>query len=372
MTTNENLPESIGAKIKRWLCEFFTGSKNHQEKDETYYIRFGWRVLVIGFGGFVLWATFAPLDKGVVAPGFVITDGQKKTVQNAIGGVVEDILVKDGDKVQAGQLLIRINDLQATAQAQATRETIEGLKSQIVGLEGSVISKEMQLKFIKEQLVGLRDLAKEGYVARNRVLDIERQQAQLTGDVASEKGSLERSRRQLNELQAKLPANEFDLENATIESPVDGSIINLQVFTKGAFLPAGTKLMDVVPNNQELIIEAKVPIIYIDKVKVGLPVEMIFSAFNQRTTPRIPGVVTVVYADKTKDEGAAQTIDPRIRDGYYKIHVRVTEKGLKLLQDHEVRPGMPADVFIVTGERTMMNYLLRPIMDRLQAGMAEE
>ena len=364
-------PLSIGQKLKGWLRDFFTGSKNHDEKDETYYIRFGWRVLVIGFGGFVLWASFAPLDKGVVAPGFVITEGQRKTVQNAIGGVIEEILVKDGQQVKAGQLLIRMNDLQANAQTQATRETIEGLKGQIAGLEGAIASKELQIRLIREQLVGLRDLAKEGYVARNRVLDIERQQASLMGELASDRGSLERSRRQLNELIAKLPANEFDLENATIESPVDGSIINLQVFTKGAFVQAGTKLMEVVPENHELIVEAKVPIIYIDKVKVGLPVEMIFSAFNQRTTPRIPGVVVTLYADKTKDEGSP-TMDPRIREGYYKVQVKVTEKGMKMLKDHEVRPGMPADVFIVTGERTMMNYLMRPIMDRLQAGMSEE
>lgn len=371
MTQKDDMPQSFGAKAIAWLRDIFTGSREHNDKDETYYMRMGWRIMLIGFGGFVLWAVFAPLDKGVVAPGFVITEGQRKTVQNAIGGVIEEILVKDGEQVKAGQLLIRMNDLQATAQTQATRETIEGLKGQIAGLEGSIASKELQIKLIREQVSGLRDLAKEGYVARNRVLEIERQQAQLMGDVASEKGSLERSRRQLNELLAKLPANQFDLENATVESPVDGSIINLQVFTKGAFVQAGTKLMEVVPNNHELIIEAKVPIIYIDKVKVGQPVEMIFSAFNQRTTPRIPGTVTVVYADKTKDEGAAG-MDPRIRDGYYKVQVRVTEKGVKLLQDHEVRPGMPADVFIVTGERTMMNYLLRPILDRLKAGMTEE
>lgn len=362
---------TLKEKLKGWLRDFFTGSKNHDDKDETYYMRFGWRVMVIGFGGFILWASFAPLDKGVVAPGFVITEGQRKTVQNPIGGVIEEILVKDGEKVRAGQLLIRMNDLQANAQTQATRETIEGLKGQIAGLEGAVASKDLQTRLIREQLSGMRDLAKEGYVARNRVLELERQQASLMGEIASDKGSLERSRRQLNELLAKLPANEFDLENTTIESPVDGSVINLQVFTKGAFVQPGTKLMEVVPENHELIVEAKVPIIYIDKVKVGLPVEMIFSAFNQRITPRIPGEVVVVYADKTRDE-SSPTMDPRIRDGYYKIQVRVNEKGMKLLKDHEVRPGMPADVFIVTGERTMMNYLLRPIMDRLQAGMSEE
>ena len=113
-----------------------------------------------------------------------------------------------------------------------------------------------------------------------------------------------------------------------------------------------------------VVLIARVPVILIDKVHVGLPVEMIFSAFNQRTTPRIPGVVTVVSADRTTDE--------RTGEIYYKIQARVTEKGLKLLQDHQIRPGMPVEVFVITGERTMMNYLLRPFIDRVRTSLGEE
>ena len=346
------------------LQETHSDKEGYETKDEQHYARIGWIVLLLGFGGFMLWAIFAPLDKGVSAQGTVITDGQRKVIQPAVSGVIEEILVKDGDQVKAGQLLVKMNDLQVTAQAEGTRETISGLQAQISGLETSVQSQKAQLVFMKEQLISMRQLSKEGYVARNRLLDLEGTYAQVTGSMAENQGSLERSRHQLAELQKKLPAYEFDLENATIESPVDGSIVNLQVFTKGQVVQTGAKLMEVSPTNQELVVEARVPVMLIDKVHVGLPVEMIFAAFNQRTTPRIPGEVTVVSADRTTDERSGEV--------YYKIQARASEKGSKMLKEHVVRPGMPVEVFVITGERTMMNYLLRPIIDRMRTSLGEE
>jgi protease secretion system membrane fusion protein len=365
------MPKDIFEKLKSWfadkleqLQETQADKEGHVAKDETHYARLGWIVLAVGFGGFMLWAMFAPLDKGVSAQGTVITDGQRKLIQPAVSGVIEEILVKDGDQVKAGQLLVRMNDLQVTAQAEGTREAMAGVQGQISGLEASVQSQRAQLKFLKEQLASMRELAKEGYVARNRVLELERTYAQISGAMAENQGNLERYRHQLGELQKKLPAYDFDLENATIESPVDGAVVNLQVFTKGQVVQAGTKLMEISPVNMDLVIEARVPVILIDKVHVGLPVEMIFAAFNQRITPRIPGEVTVVSADRTTDE--------RTGESYYKIQARVTDKGMKMLKEHQVRPGMPVEVFVITGERTMMNYLMRPILDRMRTSLGEE
>lgn len=346
------------------LQEPQANKEGFETRDETHYARLGWIVLLVGFGGFMLWAMFAPLDKGVSAQGTVITDGQRKVIQPAVSGVIEEILVKDGDHIKAGQLLVRMNDLQVSAQAEGTRESMAGLKAQIAGLELSIGSQQAQLTFLKEQLGSMRELAKEGYVARNRVLELERTYAQTSGALAENQGNLERARHQLGELQKKLPAYEFDLANATIESPVDGSVVNLAVFTKGQVVQAGTKLMEISPVNLDLVVEAKVPVMMIDKVHVGLPVEMIFSAFNQRVTPRIPGEVSVVSADRTTDE--------RTGEPYYKIQARVSESGVKLLKEYQVRPGMPVDVFVITGERTMMNYLLRPLLDRMRTSLGEE
>ena len=334
------------------------------EKDEEHYARLGWLILLIGFGGFLVWATFAPLDKGVSATGVVITDGQRKVVQPIANGVIEEILVKDGDQVKSGQVLIRMNDLQAVAQAEGTRDQMHGVEGQVRGLELSIASQKDQLSYLKAQSADLKTLSNEGYIPRSRYLEVERSRQQVMGQLAENEGNLLRQRNLLAELEKKLPAFQFDLDNATIKSPVDGQVINLSVFTKGQVVQAGSKLMEVVPDDRPLIVEARVPVVLIDKVHLGLPVQMIFSALNQRTTPRIPGQVTMISSDRTADE--------RTGEPYYKMHAQVTEAGMKLLKENIVRAGMPVEVFVVTGERSMMNYLMRPIFDRAKSSLVEE
>lgn len=337
---------------------------DYVEHDERHYARVGWIVLLVGFGGFMIWALFAPLDKGVPAQGTVITDGQRKTIQAPLNGVIEEILVKDGDQVKAGQLLARLNNLQASAQATGAQQAVLGLRAQVAGLKDSIGNKELQVKFLKQQLNDMEELARDGYVARNRVLELQRNYLQISGSLSEDRGNLVRYQSQLTEQEGRLKAFEFDLNNTEIKSPVDGSIVNLEVFTKGAIVQPGSRLMEVAPSEGALIVEAKVPVYLIDKVHLNLPVEILFPAFNQRSTPNIPGMVTVVPNDRTQD--------PRTGEAYYKIQVQVTEKGMRKLHDNKVRPGMPAEVFVVTGERTMMTYLLKPITDRMHGSLREE
>ena len=346
------------------LQESKANSSEYEEKDERHYVIFGWLVLLLGFGGFILWATFAPLDKGVPAPGTVIADGQRKIIQAPLQGVIDEILVKDGTPVKAGEVLVRLNNLQATAQFTGAQQAVTGLQSQVQALEISVKNQEAQQKFLEEQLSGMQELAKEGYVARNRVLELQRNYHQVTAALAENRGNLARYRSQLTEQQSRMESLRFDLNNTEIKSPVDGSVVNLEVFTKGAVVQTGSKLMEVQPSNADLIVETRVPVHLIDKVHPGLKVETLFSAFNQRTTPKIPGVVTVVPDERSQDQ--------RTGEPYFKVQVQITEEGKKMLQNNRVRPGMSADVFIVTGERSLMSYLLKPFTDRMHFTFIEE
>jgi len=191
----------------------------------------------------------------------------------------------------------------------------------------------MQVNFLKEQLANMQDLAKDGYVARNRVLELQRNYLQINGSLAEDRGNLVRYQSQLTEQEGRLKAFEYDLNNTEIKSPVDGSIVNLEVFTKGAVVQPGMRLMEVAPADAALVIEAKVPVYLIDKVHLNLPVEILFPAFNQRSTPNIPGIVTVLPNDRSQDQ--------RTGEPYYKIQVQVTDKGMRKLRDNKVRPGMP-------------------------------
>jgi membrane fusion protein, protease secretion system len=425
--------------------------------DETNHSRLGWLIVLLGVGGFLLWAILAPLDQGIPVSGTVTVATNRKAVQHQSGGTVDEILVKEGDAVKAGQVLVRMNDVQAKANSEMTRvqyvtaraaearliaerdgkktiefpdelrnakddtrianavglqsqlfssrqsaiqnelaavdESIAGLKSQARGLEESRDSKKMQLQFLKEQLDGMRDLAKDGYVARNRLLDFERTYAQINGAISEDIGNIGRTQRQISELtlrriqrqqeyqkevrtqlsdvqkEADALANrlkglDFDLANAELKAPVDGTVVAMNVFTKGGVIGSGFRLMDIVPSDDPLIIEGQVPVNLIDKVHQDLPVELIFSAFNQNKTPHVPGVVTQISADRFVDE----------RNGfpYYKMKAKVTPEGLKLIKDLQVRPGMPVELFVKTGERTMMSYLLKPVFDRAKTSFSEE
>jgi protease secretion system membrane fusion protein len=426
--------------------------------DARAYGKLGWVVVLLGVGGFLLWATFAPLDKGVPLQGTVAKEGNRKAVQYLNGGIVSNILVHDGDVVKAGQVLVEMSDVQAKSQVdmahamyyasraaearlQAERdgkpmafpstllaykndphvmenvalqkelmasrqsalknelaamdENIAGLQDQTRGLEESRLSKVEQLNSLKEELSGMRDLAKDGYVARNRLLEVERTYAQISGSISEDVGNIGRGQRQVMELKlrriqreqeyqkdvrtqlsdvqkdadqmaGRMAALDYDLANASVKSPVDGVVVGSTVFTRGGVVGAGAHLMDVVPTDDGLVVEGILPVNLVDRVHNKLPVELIFSAFNTNKTPHIPGVVEQVAADRTVDErtGAAS----------YKVRVKVTPEGTRLIAQHQldIRPGMPVEIFVKTGERTMMNYLLKPVFDRSKSAMSEE
>jgi membrane fusion protein, protease secretion system len=427
--------------------------------DSRSYARIGWLIVLFGVLGFLLWASFAPLDKGVPMSGTVAKESNRKSVQHPTGGVIQEILVRDGDVVKAGQVLVRMNPITAkagyditeaqflTARATEARllaeqagqktirfpedltkyadnarvaemmalqsqllasrqaslqnelggvdENIAGLKMQIQGLQESRDSKKEQVGFLKEQLDGMRDLAKEGYIARNRLLDLERTYAQLQGQISEDIGNIGRSQRQVMELTlrksqrmqeyqkevrtalaetqkesesqaARMSAQQFELSNVDVKAPVSGTVVGLAVFTNGGVVQPGFKMMDIVPTNDMLIVEGQLPVNLVDKVYEGLETELIFSAFNANRTPHIPGIVETVSADRSVDE--------RTGAPYYHVRVKVSPEGAKMIAQHDmsIRPGMPVDLFVKTGERTMMSYLLKPLMDRSRSSMSED
>jgi protease secretion system membrane fusion protein len=427
--------------------------------DARAFARIGWLIVLAGVGGFLLWALLAPLDKGVPMAGTVAKESNRQSVQHQTGGTIQQILVRDGDVVKAGQVLVRMNPVVAQSavemtdsqylaalavearlaaerdgqktirfpaelerrrgepriaemmslqnqllgsrqgslrnELQAVDESIAGLKIQIQGLQESRDSKKEQMKLLKEQLDSMRDLAKEGYVARNRLLELERTYAQLSGALSEDIGNIGRSQRQVAELtlrraqrmqdyqkevrtqltdvqkeaesqQARLQAQKFELSNVEVKSPADGTVVNLAVFTPGGVVPPGFKMMDIVPSNDPLVVEGQLPVNLVDRVHPGLKTDLIFSAFNANRTPHIDGEVEQVAADRSVDE--------RTGTPYYKVRVKVTPKGAKMVAEHKlaIRPGMPVELFVKTGERTMMNYLLKPVLDRARSSLTEE
>jgi len=276
---------------------------------------------------------------------------------------------------------------------QGIAETIAGSEAQLRGTRDSQASKRQQRSALNEQLQGLRELARDGYIPRNRLLDSERLYAQIDGSIAEDYGRIGQLQRQILELRLRirqstedfqkdlrsqladtrirtedlrnrLASAEFELANSQVRAPAAGVVVGLEVYTEGGVIKPGQPLMDIVPQDEPLLVEARVPVQLVDKVHPGLPVELMFSAFNQSTTPRVPGEVTLVSADRQVDE--------RSEEPYYTLRATVSAEGMQQLQGLQIRPGMPVEAFVRTGERSMLNYLFKPLLDRTHMALVEE
>lgn len=419
--------------------------------------RMGLWILALGFGGFLLWAAFAPLDEGVPGTGMVAIDTKRKTVQHLNGGIVSKVLVREGDSVRQGQLLMQLDpalaeanyaavrvrylglraeqarltaeyagaatlvfheDLLAAAseptirqqmqvqqqlfitRARLLRSDLQSIEENILGLQGMqqayasmLHSRSQQQSLLREELNNLRGLVDEGYVPRNRQLELERQVADANTAIADLQGNavrtlrsiaeqrqrlLSRQQEQRKEVQSRLGEVEREvaaeqekfkaladeLARLDIRSPADGQVVGLMVQTVGGVIQPGQTLMDIVPGNAPLLLEVRVPPHLIDRVHAGMPVEVRFSSFAHSPQLSVEGKVDSVSADLLTDEKTGTT--------YYLARVDVTARGRQRLGQRQLQPGMPVEVVFKTGERSLLAYLLHPLSKRIAASMTEE
>ena len=419
--------------------------------------RIGLWALGIGFGGFLLWAAFAPLDEGIPSQGHVAIDTKRKSVQHLTGGIIKEVLVGEGDQVKEGQLLIKLDDAAAKANFESVRQRylgmrasqgrliaeqngqntitfhpdllaaardplirqqtlnqeqlfqsrkaalradLQGIEESIQGQQGLVQSYEgmsgnrrNQLALLNEELGNTRGLVKEGYVPRNRQLELERQVSESSTAIAELQGNAIRAKRTVAELRqraivrqqeyrkevesqladatrealsdsGKFLALQDELARTEIRSPASGQVVALAIQTVGGVIAPGQKLLDVVPANESLLLETRVPPNLIDSVKAGMPVDVRFSSFARSPQLVVQGKVVSISADLLTD--------PQNGIAYYLARVALTPEGLKMLGKRQMQPGMPVEVVLRTGERSMLTYLLHPLTKRIAASMNEE
>ncbi|MBI3901518.1 MAG: HlyD family type I secretion periplasmic adaptor subunit [Nitrosomonadales bacterium] len=431
------------------------GGRLPPDADEKRMVRAGAWVLAVGFCTFCLWAAVAPLDQGVHGRGSITVIDERKGIQHLQGGLVADVLVKEGEPVKKGQLLVRMNTVDAAAQKEGIRaqyftlkatesrllaelenkhqisfpaeilgqpdaadamrvqaalfsshngalnselsaiqENIAGQEHNAKGLEQSLLAKKEQAALIKQQLDNVKDLAAAGYFARNRVLELERTSAELTSAIESVMADIGRARstiaewryklafrqqedskeietattelqKELAQTQSRLKMSEFTLQNSEIRSPADGVVVGLAVHAVGEVISPGARIMDIVPSNEPLIVEAKFPPAQIDKLRTNLTADLHFMVSDRPDIPVIAGEVMTVSAD--------QLADPYSHEPYFLVRIKVQEKELQKLRDHklEMQPGMPVDVLVRTGEQTFFHYLLEPIKKRMTWAFTE-
>jgi HlyD family secretion protein len=396
-------------------------------------IRAGLIALAVFFVGFGGWAALAPLDAAVVAPGVVVVSGNRQTVQHRDGGVVSRLNIAEGDQVQRGQILIELGSPELVAQEQALLSQVFDLQMQrarltaeqtgardlqppaewaaltpddravadaaferhrqearsgawspfdarIAGYRGEVAALGRQEALLQEELSGMRELAAEQLVPMTRVRALERNLAEMQGR-RSELTSLIASTQQeryedlrevdarLAELSPQLAGARERLELTRLRAPADGTIVGLTVHTVGGVIRAGERVLDVVPQDQELIIEARVRPEDADNLSTGQETEVRITAFSGRDMPIVHGEVRTVSADRFTDERDGQ--------GYFLMQVAVPAEELALITEQgettrSLRAGLPAQVIVPTRKRTALQYLLEPLNQSLWRSLREE
>ncbi len=349
-------------------------------------------------------ATRAIAEQGMVSAQYIVVSTVKSRLQAERDGATQvefdpELLSRfAGDprldaSVALQQRLFATRRAALSGEAEILRENILGAEEQLKGLRQVQYSRSAQIRLLNQELDGVRSLAAEGYVTRNRMLELERNAAELSASLAQNIADTGRTRNQIAELKLRilqleqnyqqevqsqlsdmqkeaaaladrLRALDYEVSNTVIRSPIDGVVLGLSASTIGGVIQAGSRIMDVVPANEPLQVDAMVPVQAIDKMQPGLPVDIAFPAFNHAQTPNIPGRVLTISADRLIDETNKQP--------YYLAEIEVTTDGMDKLGSNRIRPGMPATVTIKTGERNLMSYLMKPMLDRIDGAFKEQ
>ena len=417
----------------------------------------GYTLIAMTFGVAGVWAAVAKLDKAVIATGFIETETNRKTVQHLEGGIVRQILIKEGDHVTEGQVLFRLEQVQAEAnneslsnqldsalalearlvaerdgaqeiswpkefkdrlveptlshtlddqihQFEERRGSLEGQKNviesrivqlhkEIDGISIEKTSTESQTTYINQELVGLRELAGKNLVPVTRVYAMERERTRLEGsvgravaDIAKAESSIDEmniqiqeltqkfqeevasslldARQKIADLRERLSVSQDVVNRLAITAPRAGMVQNLKVFTIGQVLRGGEPLLDIVPDNDALVVHAEFSTTDIDNVFAGMTSEVRFPAFHSRTIPVMLGKIESISHDRLLDESTHQY--------YYLGLVSLNRGDIPDEYRSRVRAGMPAEIIVSSGERTVLNYLVGPLSSSLRKTFREQ
>lgn len=289
-------------------------------------------ILLAGAGG---WAATAQIKGAVIATGEFKVQSFSKSVQHLEGGLINEILVRDGDRVVAGDVLIRLDQADVT--------------SQIRGQESQADSKSKQIDLLLSELQDLQGLAEKGLVPKPRLTALERQVESLLGEKTQHLADADRLRSRLARLD--------------IRAPIDGIVHGLAFHTLRGVIAPGQEVLKIVPQTEELVVEARVSPKDIDQIVPEQLAVVRLSSFNRSVTPEIDAQITHVSADLSRDEA---------RDlSYYTVLLELTEGQTGAMEGVSLVPGMPADVFIATQQRTVLSYLVKPLSDQFQRAFRE-
>jgi len=398
-------------------------------------INYGVKALIIFSILFLAWAAFLPIQSASIADGVVVLDFNRKTIQHLEGGIIDQILVKEGQNINEGDVLLYLHDIKAKTEQQILKERLwtiqlqkERLKAEkenkqtmnltdffsevgelspsdnvklqeiatnqlrlfkakkdkrsgeIKVLEKKLKSAETRLKLFENELKLIKPLVDEDNLPILRELDLQKsiaetdEQAEVArlqvinyknDDLSEILKEIKESDMEIAGLYNQLFASKDILKRSAITSTDAGKIMNIKYHTIGAVVPPGGDIMNIVPQHEELIIEAKVKPQDIDNVAIGMKSKIQLTAYKGKKVPKINGEVINVSPDIITNE--------QTRESYFLARVSISKKDIEKLKSKiELYPGMPAQVFIITGSRSLISYMFTPISDSAYRAFREE
>lgn len=374
------------------------------------------RLLVLAsaaaIGGFITWADWAEIDQITRASGQVIASSRNQVIQELDGGIVKDILVKEGSLVKQGQTLVRFEQaksessyLESRARAAALKAAVARLRAEIGGgtpqfppaldqypairanqellfrSRQTAIREETEalrksLELVQSELNILLPLLQSGDVSKAEVLKLQRQHAEIQGQITNRinkyrqdsQTDLSKALEELAGLEQIMAQRQDQLRRTVVTSPMDGVVRNIRITTRGGVARPGEEIMQIVPIEDDLLIEAKVKPADIAFVKPGLPVTIKLDAYDYSIYGSLEGSVTYISADTLNDE-TRNANEP----AYYRVQVKTKTGGAgeRAAKRMEIQPGMTAAVEIKTGTNTVWKYLTKPITKTLGESLGE-
>lgn len=438
-------PQKIVSRIPvDWLERYHRGVSGPTGAldDSRKLVRFGLLVLFGFFGILLVWAALVPLNGAAVASGVVTVSGNRQGLQTLNGGVVEQVLVREGQTVKAGQVLIRMNGLAAGGkyqQTQAQKDALKAAEARLVAerdntpemgvppelqtrmAEPSVRqalanqralfdsrkrvldadrgiydarvrqarseadSPSQQLRYVREQVAGMRSLYQRGFAPKSTLFELERLRVELEAQAISGEAKVaeaeltaakaEQTRvgdivdqlrlvqDQLQQVDPDLAVAKYNAERDVVRAPLAGAVVDLARLTPGSIIGSGDKVMDILPSGRGLIVEARIKPEDIDDVKVGSVADVRFTTVHPRGPSKVTGTVTTLSADRLTDEKTGA--------GYYLAYIALDTRDLDK-DDLTITAGLPASVNVRTAKRSFLSYIFAPLLDAFSAAGRQE
>lgn len=365
---------------------------------------------VASIAGFLFWANWAELDKVTRASGQVIVSSRNQVIQAPDGGVLAQMRVKEGDTVKRGQVLFRFDQTRASAGAQesqakaaALRAAVARLQAEVFGgepkftglsgfpevkanqlalfqrrqaaIKEEIAALESSLALVKKELEMNLPLLKSGDVSRAEVLKLQRQVADVQGQITNRRNKyfqdsqtdLAKAQEDLESVEQVLAQRREQLAYTEVRAPMDGVVRNVRLTTQGGVAKPGDEILQIVPLEEDLIVEAKVRPADIAFIKPGLPATVKLDAYDYSIYGSLQGKVSYISAD---------TLNEETRNGempYYRVQIKTLGRNLTSRKNEriDIQPGMTATVEIKTGSQTVLRYLTKPITKTLDESLRE-